>query len=271
MPLKGQSYVDKSTMLSFTNTLVNTPQRYLCVSRPHRFGKTTVLDMLCAYYVFGADDRDVFATQKLGQHSNWDKHLGAFHVLRITMTQFLSKAKEMEKLVEKPPGELAEDFEEAFPDIPLGHRPDLINMMEKAYARTQRQFVALIDEWDAVFREYRDAGNRTYNSEAALSYAVQLAYYKAQDEYTVIPELDTGKGYADLVYLPKNAGRPAILVELKHSQDAETAIDQILRKDYPSRLEHYQGNLILIGISYDRSADPKAPNFKHHSCRLLRA
>ena len=61
------------------------------------------------------------------------------------------------------------------------------------------------------------------------------------------------------------------LVELKYGQCAETAIDQILAKDYPSRLEHYQGNLILVGIAYDRSSDPKAPDYKHHSCRLLRA
>ncbi len=112
-------------------------------------------------------------------------------------------------------------------------------------------------------------GNRTYNSEAALSYAVQLAFYKAQDEYTLIPEVDTGRGYADLVYLPKHPNRPAILVELKYKQDADTALEQILRQKYPSRLEHYKGNFILVGISYDRSADPTAPNFKHHSCKML--
>ena len=113
-------------------------------------------------------------------------------------------------------------------------------------------------------------GNRTYNSEAALSYAVQLAFYKAQDEYTLFPEVDTGRGYADLIYIPKRPVHPALLVELKYKKDADTALEQILRQKYPSRLEHYKGNLILVGISYDRSADPVAPNFKHHSCRMLK-
>ena len=88
--------------------------------------------------------------------------------------------------------------------------------------------------------------------------------------YTVIAALDIRKGYADLVYLPMDQSQPALLVELKCRQDTESAIDQILRRDYPLRLEKYQGNLILVGISYDASADPKAPDFKHHSCRLLR-
>jgi len=87
----------------------------------------------------------------------------------------------------------------------------------------------------------------------------------------VIPETDTGKGYADLLYLPKHTGRPAMLIELKYQHDADSAIEQILRKDSPSRLEHYKGNIILVGINYDKSANPDAPNFKHHSCRLLRA
>ena len=114
-------------------------------------------------------------------------------------------------------------------------------------------------------------GNRTYNSEAALSYAIQLAFYKAQDDYTLFPEVDTGRGYADLIYIPKRPVHPALLVELKYRQDADTALDQIIRQKYPSRLEHYKGNLILVGISYDRSADPSAPNYKHHSCKMLRA
>ena len=56
-----------------------------------------------------------------------------------------------------------------------------------------------------------------------------------------------------------------LLVELRYRQDAGTAIVQIQRQKYPARLEHYRGNLILVGISYDREVAPKRPNFKHHS------
>ncbi len=114
-------------------------------------------------------------------------------------------------------------------------------------------------------------GNTTYHSEAGLSYAIQLAYYAAQDEYTIIPELDTGKGYADLAFIPKNADKPALLIELKYDKNAETAIAQIHRQKYPDRLSHYKGNLILVGINYDKEIKNDQPMFKHHSCKIERA
>ncbi len=115
------------------------------------------------------------------------------------------------------------------------------------------------------------AGNRTYHSEAGLSYAVQLAYYRAQDYYTIIPELDTGKGYADLAFIPLKPDVPALLIEMKYEENADTAIEQIHRQKYPERLEHYKGNLILVGINYDKDIKNEQPEFKHHSCKIEKA
>ena len=533
--LNGKIYVDKTEMIPFVNSLVNTPQRYLCVSRPRRFGKTMAVDMLCAYYSCGADSRSLFEHLKLSQSSDWDSLLGKFNVIRITMLKFLSGTKSVEEMIDYLNEEIIAELKAAFPKVPLGTRQNLPDVLERIFAKTKQKFVVFIDEWDAIFREYKNdqhaqkdyldflrdwfkdqpsialaymtgilpvkkygkhsalnmfdeysmtepmqlarftgfteeevkmlcaefgmdfdkirewydgyrvddaspadddfrastapdktrppakkyhlysplsvvkammtghiqnywnktetyealaeyirmdfdglketvaklmsakqvhvdlgsyqndmttftgrddilallihlgylgydmetgnvfipnneildeyrvstkgpewsstmralrnsqelleatwagnetrvaelleeahdkVGNRTYNSEAALSYAVQLAYYKAQDEYTVVPEVDSGKGYADLLYLPKNTNRPALLIELKYNQDATSAIDQILKRNYPDRLQHYKGNLILVGISYVNTATPETPNFKHHHCRLLRA
>ena len=126
---------------------------------------------------------------------------------------------------------------------------------------------------EIIERAHHKAGNQTYHNEAALSYAIQLAYYSAQKYYTVIPELDTGKGYADLVYLPtpKHLEKPALLIELKYDQTADTAIRQIHRQQYPDRLEQYRGHLILVGISYNRELPADNPDFKHHTCIIERA
>ncbi len=114
------------------------------------------------------------------------------------------------------------------------------------------------------------AENKTYNSEAALSYAVQMAYYAAQKYYTTVQELDTGKGYADIVYLPspKYPDKPALLVELKCNKTVKTAADQIRDKNYPQKLEHYKGNLLLVSINYDSDSKNTDEDFKHHSCRI---
>lgn len=119
---------------------------------------------------------------------------------------------------------------------------------------------------------HNKASNKTYNDEAALSYAIQLAYYAAQKYYTTVLELDTGKGYADIVYLPapEYADKPALLIELKYSKNANTAMDQIRRQKYMDRFEHYKGNMLVIGINYDKDVPNDDPDFKHHSCIIER-
>jgi hypothetical protein len=104
----------------------------------------------------------------------------------------------------------------------------------------------------------------SYNNENSLACVLSLAYYYARNNYIIHRELATGKGFADLVMIPrKNVDTPAIVVELKYHQSAETALDQIRRKEYPAKVAQYADNLLLVGISYDRET-------KMHSCRIER-
>jgi nitrogen fixation protein len=104
-----------------------------------------------------------------------------------------------------------------------------------------------------------DVESKQYNSEYALSAVINIAYIAARDEYTVIQEFPSGKGYADIAYIPKpGIHKPAMVIELKYEQDAETAIDQIKKKNYPKKLEHYLDNLLLVGINYNKD--------KEHEC-----
>ena len=127
--------------------------------------------------------------------------------------------------------------------------------------------VAELPEW---FHDM--AENKTYNSEAALSYAVQMAYYAGQKYYTAIQELDSGKGYADIVYLPspKYPDKPALLVELKYDKTLETAADQIRDRNYPQKLEHYKGNILLVSVNYEKEIQAGEEGYKHHSCKIER-
>ena len=104
---------------------------------------------------------------------------------------------------------------------------------------------------DYIEQAHLETSHIQYNDENALSYTIDLAYYAARDHYTVIRELPTGKGFADLAFIPKT-DKPALLVELKWNQDVNTAITQIKEKNYPSVLEKYKVNLLLVGITYDK-------------------
>jgi len=94
----------------------------------------------------------------------------------------------------------------------------------------------------------------TYNDENSLSCVISLALYSANDYYTIIRELPSGKGYADLVFIPRknHTDKPAMVVELKWNHTAKGAIDQIKQKNYTGILDEYSGSLLLVGINYDK-------------------
>ena len=101
---------------------------------------------------------------------------------------------------------------------------------------------------------HMETSHLTYNDENALAYTISLAYYAARQKYTLIRELPTGKGFADLVFLPKPkyADLPALLLELKWDHGADTAIKQIKDKAYPKAFAAYEGKVLLVDISYDK-------------------
>ena len=106
----------------------------------------------------------------------------------------------------------------------------------------------------------------TYNDENSLSCAIGLAYYSARKDYRIIRELPAGKGFADVVFLPlPSTNKPAILVELKYGKPVETALQQIRDRQYTQALEGYTGEILLVGISYNRE-DKEKP----HSCVIER-
>ena len=105
--------------------------------------------------------------------------------------------------------------------------------------------------------------NRSYNNEDALQSAIYLAYLYALNKYNVYKELTTGKGFADVVYVPVFPDIPAMIIELKHNKSAESALDQIKDKKYFDSLIHYTGNLLFVGINYDEDT-------KTHECRIER-
>ena len=118
---------------------------------------------------------------------------------------------------------------------------------------------------DAVAAGLEDAHMETailtYNDENALSCTIALAYYSAREYYLSFREMPTGKGFADIVYIPRSShpDKPAIVIELKWNHSEEGAIRQIKDKCYVDSLKDYHGNLLLVGVNYDLKT-------KKHQC-----
>lgn len=196
------------------------------------------------------------------------------------MTTFSSRDDVLALLINL--GYLKYDFETGMAAIPnkeiydefrASTQTDEWNEAFKAFAISQKLLEATWEKDADKVAELIEAAhnltnNKTYNDEAALSYAIQYAYYAAQKYYTGILELDTGKGYADIVFIPspKYPDKPAMVIELKFNKDAETALAQIKKQKYPDRLQHYKGNILLVGINYDKDVSNVDEGYKHHQC-----
>ncbi len=105
------------------------------------------------------------------------------------------------------------------------------------------------------------ASNRSYNNEYSLQSAIYLAYIAALNSFTIVKEMTTGKGFADIVYIPFKQNLPAMIIELKHNKSAETALNQIKEKMYFDSLSQYSGNILFVGINYDEVS-------KVHQCTI---
>lgn len=503
MALRDDIYVDKTELIVHTNHRIGKRNRFVCISRPRRFGKSMAAEMLAAYYGRDCDSAELFKPYKIAQCKSYEKHLNQYNVIFLNVQNAFSRADTIEEVLQYIQKEILIELREAYGAWISEGETILSVAMEKLYSKTKEKFVFIFDEWDCIFRikkgdgeaqskyldflrdllkdkvyvslaymtgilpikkygvhsalnmfdeysmtsprdfseyigfteeeveelckeyrvdfetmkswydgytfpkaphiynpksvvdalrfgefasywtqtetyealkvyidmnfdglkdaivrmitgegvsintdkfqndmttfgskddvltllvhlgylafdsrtdkvfipnteilgEFRNAieGERwkeviasiekseqllqatweqdtqavaemidevhcentsilTYNNENDLSCVISLAYYNAVKEYTKVREFPSGKGFADIVFIPrKHSDKPAMVVELKYDQSAEGAIAQIKERKYVDSLKEYQGDLLLVGINYDKST-------KKHEC-----
>ena len=503
--IRNSEYIDKSGLIGVVNQTLFTEQKFTCVTRCRRFGKSMAAKMLAAYYDHSCESRSLFTDLQIAGDPTFEEHLNKYPVIYLDMTTFITRFNN-DRIVWHIQDELKDDIQKAYPHIPLREEDDLMAYLQRINIETGEHFFFIIDEWDAICREYggkpqvmdeylnllrrmfkdvsgmevfvgvymtgilpikkyktqsalnnfieysmvepgnmagffgftktevRDlatkhsadfdelvkwydgykigdepsmfnpnsvmeairrrrcrsywaatgafdavadfiqmnfdglkddiikmlAGGRTkvkttkfsndihrvesrddvltllihlgylsydwereecyipnkevgeemsnavesinwqpvvnalrqseqllqdtlngdceavargvdaahddstsilsYNNENSLACVLNIAYYYARNDYIIHRELASGKGFADLVFIPrKHVDKPAMVVELKYNKDADSAISQIKRKQYPKKLLEYTSNLLLVAITYDKEA-------KTHEC-----
>ena len=505
---RNSEYVDKSGLIAVVNKTLFTEQGFSCVTRCRRFGKSMAAKMLCAYYDHSCDSHSLFADLQIATDPQYEKHLNKYPVIYVDMSDFVTRFKDDVTIVHEMDSRLRADLQKAYPNVPSTDDDDLMDYLTRVVEATQQPFIFIIDEWDAICREFQTgtkamdeyvnwlrrlfkggkssdvfagayltgilpikkyktesalnnfqeysmveprrmgrffgftkdevrtlaekhgmdfdeiekwydgyqigdelsmfnpnsvmqaidsgrcrsfwattgafdavaryiqmnfeglkddiirmlAGERcsvdptgfqndmsiirskndvltvlihlgylsynwrkdecyipnrevagemvnavkatswqniadvleaskqllqstldgdeeavargvdaahdentsilSYNNENSLACVLSIAYYYARNDYVMHRELASGKGFADIVLIPrKNVDSPAIIVELKYRQDADAAIDQIKRKQYPAKVAEYTADLMLVGINYDRET-------KQHTCHI---
>lgn len=153
--IHSEIYVDKTLLIEKLNAVISTRQKFVCVSRPRRFGKSMAIEMLAAYYSRGENCGVLFDGLKIKESQSFEKHLNKYDVIKINMQVFLSATNSVEEMLAMLAEDLIRDIRHAYPDKEIRDR-NFITAMLDTYASTGRQFVILIDEWDCLFREYKN-------------------------------------------------------------------------------------------------------------------
>ena len=154
--LNSEIYIDKSLMLEQTNRVIYTEQKFICVSRPRRFGKSMAANMLTAYYSRGCDSRELFADLKIAQSDSFEKHLNQYNVIHINMVDFLDRTKSMDEMIDYISRRLLHELKKAFSDVDCFDWNNLFAVLDEVFAEKEIPFIFIIDEWDCIFRIHKN-------------------------------------------------------------------------------------------------------------------
>ena len=149
-------YIDKTGLLAYTNSVLHTMQKYICISRPRRFGKSIAANMLTAYYSRGCNAEKLFSDFEIARNSTFQKHLNKYNTISVNMQEFLSRSTDVHELIRRFSKLIIRDLRNEYPNIDYFDDTDVIECIQDVYAQTKQPFIIIIDEWDCIFREYKE-------------------------------------------------------------------------------------------------------------------
>ena len=156
LALNSEIYIDKTMLIAHTNKIIDTENRFLCVSRPRRFGKSMAANMLTAYYSRGCDSAEIFAPYQIAKDVSFPKHLNRYNVIRINMVRAFSESRNIHEMLQFLKEDIIHEIEQQYPDYERPRRMTLLNVLERAFDQCRIPFIFVIDEWDCVFREQKN-------------------------------------------------------------------------------------------------------------------
>ena len=161
--INAEIYVDKTGLLEVTNRFLATPQKFICNSRPRRFGKSMAANMLAAYYSKGCDSHELFAGLVIEKNSDYEKYLNKFDVIHFDVQWCFKEAGSAEKTVSFITQTILSELRDIYGDIIPEHVKKVSGALAYISAATGNKFVIIIDEWDVLIRD--EAMNKAVQEE----------------------------------------------------------------------------------------------------------
>lgn len=153
--VNSKIYVDKSLLIDITNSILDTSDQHICISRPRRFGKSMTANMLSAYYSRGCDSRKLFANLNITESDSYEKHLNKYNVIYLSIKDFSDISDNISELTEMITTTLLKELLREYPDIDYLNSTKLPMVLSDIFHEQKIPFVFIIDEWDCIFRIFK--------------------------------------------------------------------------------------------------------------------
>ena len=144
---RSKYFVDKSLMIEKLNEVIETSDKYICITRPRRFGKSSVIDMLGSYYSIAVDSKDIFDNLKISNSPSYSEHLNKYNVINISFNDLSERGNTYEDYIEMIRTSITKDIVEKYPHI----NPENYFNISSMIRDTNDKFIFLLDEWDYIF------------------------------------------------------------------------------------------------------------------------
>ena len=151
--LNSQIYVDKTGLIEYTNSVLDTTNALICNSRPRRFGKSYAANMLAAYYSKGADSEKMFSGLEISKKADFRKHLNQYDVIHIDIQWFLANCDEADSVVAFITKSVLDELREIYPGVLPEEVSYLSDALSRVRGKTGQKFIVIIDEWDVLIRD----------------------------------------------------------------------------------------------------------------------
>ena len=151
--LNSEIYIDKTGLLEYTNKVIDTTSKFICNSRPRRFGKSITADMLTAYYSRGNDTEEMFKDLNIGKTADFKKHLNQYDVIHLDIQWCMEPAGSPDMVISYITQNTIDELREYYPGILSENLKSLPEALSRINAVTGNKFIVIIDEWDVLIRD----------------------------------------------------------------------------------------------------------------------
>jgi hypothetical protein len=150
--VKSPYFVDKTLMLSEISSMIDTSERYICITRPRRFGKTVMASMIASFFSKGCDAHDIFDPLAIAKNDAYTQYRNQYHVIFISFNEMPSNCKNYTQYIGRIENRLKRDLISAFPDVAIDKEDALWDILRDIYEdKEDARFIFVLDEWDYIF------------------------------------------------------------------------------------------------------------------------